>query len=70
MMTAVEGDLGEVQAFGPNHDTPISEADVIDCLWLRREPADAVCVSPPCPAFSALRGTPGLTENAASHGEN
>ena len=65
MRKAVENDYRAAQAFRANHETPLAEMDVGDCAWLDRLSVDVVCASPPCPAFSALKGTPGFSDKAA-----
>ena len=63
---AVENNYRAAQAFRRNHQTPLAEMDVADCTWISKEPIDAACASPPCPAFSTLKGTPGFTDKAAT----
>ena len=65
MKCAVENGYRVALAFSQNHKTPVFHVDVANCSWLPREAVDVACASPPCPAFSSLKGFPGFTDSAA-----
>ena len=53
-------------AFALNHPkTPVYCGPVISTAWIPQQAMEGLCGSPPCPAFSRMTGSPGLTASTA-----
>ena len=65
VVRAVDNSEEAIQNYAHNHGDGGVCADVINLSWTTTKPFKGIAASPPCPAFSVLKGCPGFDDRSA-----
>ena len=65
MWASVEANPYVAEAFNVNHELQCHAIEVSNWTWVKGRAFAGLASSPPCPAFSTLRGSPGFQSKAA-----